>query len=306
MKEQYPLFFIQRFKGKVLFNVPMREYTSIGIGGPADVMAFPSDEADLKDLLKFATSKHFPMYMLGSGTNILVRDKGIRGVLVNMDDGFKDITWKKETSKKASLVVGAGVKFVKCSRICAEKGLAGLEFACSIPGTVGGAVVMNAGAYGQEIKDVLEGVEILDKKGKKHYLPAADLGLEYRNSTLPIGSFIVRVHMSLAKSTVEDVGARVQDLKERRKKTSPIKFPNAGSIFKNPEGYIAGKLIDEAGLKGKRIGDAGISEVHANYIVNHGRATAKDVIALMSLIRDKIHSTLGVVLEPEIKVVGEG
>ncbi len=305
MSKQYPLFFVQRFKGKVLFNVLMSEYTSLLIGGPADVMAFPRDEGDLKELLSFASSKNYPVLILGSGTNLLVRDGGIRGLVVNMTEGFKDITWQEETDKTAACIAGAGLSLAKMVSVCIERGLTGLEFASGIPGTLGGAVIMNAGAYGHEMKDVVEGVEILDRKGKKGFLSRSDLDFSYRSADIPEGSVVVRVHLSFEKEDSGEIKKRIKNYTEKRKRTSDIRLPNAGSIFKNPRGHIAGKLVEEAGLKGVRSGDVKISEVHGNYIVNLGNARASDVLSIISLIRDKIYSTRGVVLEPEIKVVGE-
>lgn len=298
---QYSLFFIQRFKGKVLFNVPMSEYTSLKIGGNADVMAFPQDDGDLKDLLAFADAKGFPFYILGAGTNLLVRDGGIRGIVVNMTEGFKDISFQED----GKAVIGAGVKLSEAVAQMRDNGLSGLEFGVNIPGTIGGAVSMNAGAYGSEMKDVVEGIEVLGKKGQKGFIPKSELGFSYRRAEIPKGSIITRAHMRFEKKSVEEIKERIKEFRERRKASSPISFPNAGSIFKNPEGKVAGKLIEEAGLKGERVGGAQISEVHANYIVNTGGAKAKDVLALMALIRDRLYSSKGIVLEPEIKVIGE-
>jgi len=202
MSLQYSLFFIQRFKGKVLFDVPMSEYTSFKIGGPADVMAFPTDDGDLKDIVGFAEAKRFPYYVLGGGTNLLVRDSGIRGIVINMSEGFGDILWQDKTKA----VVGAGVKLSRLVSECAEHGLTGMEFACGIPGTVGGATAMNAGAYGSEMKDVVEGVEFIGKRGKKGFVPASELGFEYRSASLPPGAVVVRVHMNF------ELGAVVHDI----------------------------------------------------------------------------------------------
>ncbi|MBI5644391.1 MAG: UDP-N-acetylmuramate dehydrogenase [Deltaproteobacteria bacterium] len=298
---QYSLFFIQRFKGKVLFNVPMSEYTSFKIGGPADVMAFPQDEGDLKDLIAFAEAKGFPFYILGGGTNLLVRDGGFRGIVINMSEGFKDIAWQEETKA----IVGAGVKLSEVLSQCRERGLGGFEFASGIPGTVGGAVLMNAGAYGGEMREVVEGVEVLGKKGQKGFIPRSELGFAYRKAEVPKGAVVVRAHMTFTKITTDAVKEKIKEFKDRRKTTSHIAYPNAGSIFKNPENGFAGRLIEELGLKGERAGDAQVSEVHGNYIVNLGNARAKDVLSLMALVRDRVYRERGVVLEPEIKVIGE-
>lgn len=298
---QYSLFFIQRFKGKVLFNVPMSEYTSLRIGGMADVMAFPQDEGDLKDLLAFAEAKGFAYYILGAGTNLLVRDAGVRGIVVNMTEGFKDIVWQDEA--KAS--VGSGMKLAELVIQCRDKGLSGIEFAVNIPGTVGGAVAMNAGAYGAEMKDVVEGVEVIGRKGVKGFLPKDKLEFSYRKAELPRQSAVTRVHMGFTISTPDAVREKMREFSEKRKASAKVQYPSAGSVFKNPEGFYAGRLIEEVGLKGEKIGQAQFSPAHANYIVNLGGAKAKDVLALMALARDTVYSQKGVVLEPEIKVVGE-
>jgi UDP-N-acetylmuramate dehydrogenase len=301
MGTQYSLFFIQRFKGKVLFNVPMSDYTSFRIGGPADVMAFPQDDGDLKELLNFAESKRFKYYVLGGGSNVLVRDGGIRGIVVNMADGFGEITWQDDTRA----VVGVGVKLSTLLAECAERGLGGVEFVAGIPGTVGGAVIMNAGAYGFEMKGVVEGVEFVGRKGKRGFMPAGEMGFEYRKTDMPKGTVAVSVQMAFAKADPDEINEKVESYRRRRKATSSVGFPNAGSVFRNPEGRIAGRLIDEAGLKGIRCGEAEVSEVHANYIVNKGHATARDVLSLMAKIRDRVYKHKGILLEPEVKVVGE-
>lgn len=301
MTKQFSLLFIQRFKGKVLFNVPMSDYTSIAIGGAADVMAFPKGEGDLKDLLNFASSKNYNVYLHGGGTNIIVRDKGIRGVVINMCEGFKDIVWGTDNS----VIVGASVGLYELLRDCKERSLSGFEFTSGIPGTVGGAVRMNAGAYGAEMKDIVEGAEIITKKGKRGFLTKTELGFGYRKSEIPEGAVIVRGHFKFKESKKELIEEKIRMFKEKRKGTSAINKPNCGSVFKNPKDNHAGKLIEEAGLKGLKSGQAQISEVHANYIVNLGGAKAKDVLNLMATVRDKIYSAKGIVMEPEVKVVGE-
>lgn len=302
MADQFELFFVQRFKGKVLFGVSMKEYTSFRIGGPADVMAFPEGEADLRELLTFASAKGFPVFFLGGGTNLLVRDAGIRGIVINLTEGFKDVEWAEGFAAFA----GAGMKLSELVRECAERGLGGLEFAVGIPGTLGGAVVMNAGAYGGEMKDLVEGVEVMTLKGKKGFISKNELGFGYRSSKLPPDSAIVRVHLKFTPVEGKAVKKKIDEVRIKRAEKGAIGFPSAGCVFKNPAiGDGAGKLIEEAGLKGVRSGNAVISEKHANYIVNSGDATARDVLSLMALIRDKVFGMKGVVLEPEIKVVGE-
>ena len=303
-QQQYPLFFIQRFKGKVLFNVPMSEHTSFKLGGAADVMAFPQDEGDLKDIITFAEAKNFPIYILGNGTNVLVKDGGIKGVVINMADGFKDISWEN-AKDGAAAVVGAGVKLSELVSECKDRGASGIEFACSIPGTVGGAVAMNAGAYGGEMKDVVEAVEIIGKKGHKSFLSKDEIGFSYRKSAIPKGAVITRAHMRFQIKDADEIKRKIKEFREKRNVSMGIPFANAGSVFKNPEGDFAGRLIEEAGLKGQTSGGAAVSDAHANVIVNRGNAKAKDVLALIALVRDRVYSMKGVVLELEINIIGE-
>lgn len=282
--------------------MPMRDYTSIAIGGPVDVMAFPRGEADLRELMLFAKAKRFELYILGAGTNLLVRDGGIRGVVVNMCDGFKDVVWKDESLRA---VAGAGITLSRLADSCRKKGFSGLEFTAGIPATLGGAVVMNAGAYGSEMKDIVEGVEIIERNGKKGFLSNADMDFSYRSTELPVGAVVVNVHLKFEKKDPKRIIELTKEFRDKKKRTSHIILANAGSIFKNPEGKHAGKLIDEAGLKGVTSGDAQISRVHANHIVNNGRAKATEVLVLMALARDTVYRATGVVLEPEIRVIGE-
>lgn len=302
MPEQFKLFFVQRFKGSVRFDVQMSEHTTLGIGGRADVMAFPKDEADLVDLITFASGRKFPLFVLGRGANLLVRDGGIRGIVVNMNEGLGDIVWKDE----CKVSVGAGVRLAGFSKKSAKRGLSGAEFLADIPGTVGGAITMNAGAHGREMKDIVDGVEALDKKGKKIFLSNSDMEFSYRSAKLPDGAIVVRVHVTLEEKDPAVIEKKINELREKRKANTPVRHPSAGSVFKNPVEGSAGKFIEDAGLKGHRQGDAQFSTAHANYIVNLGRATARDVLSLMALARDTVYSKTGVLLEPEIKVVGEG
>jgi UDP-N-acetylmuramate dehydrogenase len=266
-------------------------------------MAFPEDEADLKELLSFAHSKRFPVTILGGGTNLLVRDGGIKGIVVNLKGGLRDVDFSG--SADGHITAGSGVILATLISECKERGLAGLEFATGIPGSLGGAVAMNAGAYNGEMADVVEGVELLDKKGKKGFLTASEINFGYRESKLPEDSVVVRVRLKLAPGETKDIEERIEDIKKKRKAKEPLKGRTAGCVFKNPaEGDSAGKLIDDAGLKGEVSGGAMISSEHANYIVNTNGATARDVLALMALVRDNIFSANGVTLEPEIKVIG--
>ena len=296
-----PFLPLQHFNGRILFDVPMKEYTSFKIGGIADVMAFPKDENDLINVIEFASNKGFPVFALGRGTNLLVRDNGIRGVIINLSEGFKEISWIGNDAA----VVGAGVMLVELINLCKDRGLSGLEFATGIPGTIGGAVFMNAGAYGSEIKDMVEKIEAVDMHGQKHSFDNAALKFSYRECKLPADMIVTRAHLKFKKEAPEEIKKKIKEFKERRKATQAIILPNAGSIFKNPPGLSAGRLIEESGLKGVKLGGAQISEIHGNYIVNLGNASAMDVLALIAMARDKVFKAKGILLETEIKVVGE-
>lgn len=298
---QLPLLFIQQFKGRILFDVPMTEHTTLKIGGSADVVAYPTDSGDLKDLIGFANKKKYAITVLGLGANVLVRDKGVRGVVLMLSEGFNDIEWLNEHRVK----VGSGVSLAKLLKETTGKSLSGLEFTASMPGTVGGALVMNAGAFGQEMKMIVESVEVVDEKGKTGFIASDDIGFKYRETNLPIGSIVTAVTFKFIDGDKKVIEDKIKEIRGKRKSGSPLKLPNAGSIFKNPEGLSAGKLIDELGLKGEKVGGAEISTVHGNYIVNKDNATAKDVLTLMALIRDRVFREKGVTLEPEIKVIGE-
>ncbi len=293
------------FKGRILFDVPMKDYTSLKIGGTADVMAFPKDESDLMKVIGFASHKGFHVFVIGKGTNLLVRDNGIRGVVINISEGFKDISWLEDEHPRVGVEAGSGVKIAELANLCIDRGISGLEFGAGIPGTVGGAVFMNAGAYGSEMKDVVEKVEAIGLDGQKYAFDNASLKFSYRRCEIPADMIIAKAYFKLKKDDQEEIKKRIREFKERRKATQSINLPNAGSIFKNPEGLSAGRLIDEAGLKGTIIGGAQISEVHGNYIVNIGGATAMDVLTLIAMVRDKVFKTKGILLEIEIKVVGE-
>ncbi|MFQ5329513.1 MAG: UDP-N-acetylmuramate dehydrogenase [Thermodesulfobacteriota bacterium] len=292
---------IDRFKGRLHFNVPMSSHTSIGVGGAADVLAAPADLEDVRIILRFAGDKGYPLLAMGSGTNLLVKDGGVRGVVLDLSEGFGEITVMEENRLEA----GAGVRLHELVALCKERGLSGLEFAAGIPGCVGGAVAMNAGAYGGEMKDIVEDIEICNRKGKVATIGASDIGFTYRGSGLAPDVIILKARMKLVQSSAEEVKKRIGDYRGKRRGTQAINLPNAGSVFKNPEKVSAGRLIEEAGLKGISRGGAQVSEVHANYIVNRGNAKASDVLALIAEVRDSVFQRTGILLEPEIKVVGE-
>lgn len=287
---------------RLLFDEPMSRHTSFKIGGPADLVAIPSSVDDLRTVLAFCTSESLPWFVMGNGTNLLVRDKGIRGVVIKLAGTLDRLEIAGET-----LTAGSGALLRKTSEAAAARGLAGLEFTHGIPGTVGGAAVMNAGAYDGEMKDVIESVELLSPgDGRVVVLEAAALGFAYRKSVLQDRSDIVlSATMRLKRGDRPAILERMSDLDRRRREKQPLDLPSAGSVFRRPEGAYAGPLIEGAGLKGHRIGGAEVSTVHAGFIVNRGGATADDVLEMITFIRDAVLRKYGVELTPEIKVVGE-
>lgn len=284
-------------RGEVRFDEPLGRYTSMKIGGPADALAVPADEADLREVLLAARAARVPVMVLG-GTNIVVRDGGIAGVVLRLS-GLKSI----RPAGTNRLYAEAGALFPTLAHAAKDAGLSGLEFACGIPGTVGGAVVMNAGTRDGEIADVLDHVRLMTLEGDIVEIPAAKLGFRYRESHLPPG-VLVGCTVALRSDDSAAIDARMQVILEYRRQTQPLHLPNAGCIFKNPPGGSAGRLIDELGLKGYRIGGVQVSERHANFMVNAGGGTAKDLTALIRHVGGRVERERGVTLELEVKIVG--
>jgi UDP-N-acetylmuramate dehydrogenase len=284
--------------GKVQVNEPLARHTSFRIGGPADFLITPSVTRAVPSLLATCRTMGLPVTVLGNGTNTLVRDGGIAGVVIRLS-ACTAIT----PLGQDALVAEAGVPFPRLAREAAKRGLKGLAFAIGIPGTVGGAVRMNAGAHGGQLADVLECVDIATLAGDVITLPVGRLGLEYRSSRLPEGIVLTAV-FDLEPGDPAELKAEMDAYLDRRGRTQPMLVPNAGSVFKNPPGDHAARLIEAAGCKEWRQGDAEVSARHANFIVNLGKATAADVIALMERVRARVREHAGVELEPELKVIG--
>lgn len=284
-------------RGEVRFDEPLAKYTSMKIGGPADVLVVPADEEDLRQVLLAARAARAPVMVLG-GTNIVVRDGGVAGVVLRLS-GLKAI----RTVGTNRLYAEAGGPFPTLSHAAKDAGLAGLEFACGIPGTVGGAVVMNAGTRDGELADVLESARLMTLEGEVIEIPASQIGFRYRESHLPPG-VLVGCTVVLKPDDPGAIDGRMQAILEYRRRTQPLHLPNAGCIFKNPPGRSAGQLIDELGLKGYRIGDVQVSERHANFMVNVGAGTAKDLTALIRHVGDRVEREQGITLEMEVKLVG--
>ena len=292
-------------KGKVSFDVPMAKHTSLGVGGRADALAFPQDEDDLRVILQFAQERAIPYYILGNGTNVVVRDRGLRGIVISLCRGFRRVRIIGQKDEEVLIDAEAGVNLKHLVRFTRERALTGLEAFTGIPGTVGGALAMNAGAFGSEMKDVVKSVAVMEGTGSVMIKERRKLRFSYRNLVLSKGAIILRGILAVREAKGEKVTAKAEGFQRLRVQSQPWNMPTAGSIFKNPEGTPAGQLIDELGLKGYRIGDARISEKHGNFIVNEGDATAADVLALMAFIRDQVYEKRGIRLTPEVHIIGE-
>lgn len=287
--------------GVLRLNEPMSRHTSFRIGGPADAMLIPRDINELKIALKHAKELNIPVTIIGNGSNLLVRDGGIRGLVIKLS-GTLDYVHISGNTVRA----GCGVLLSTLAHRVVDAGLKGLEFAAGIPGTLGGAVNMNAGAYDGEMKDVVVSARVLNMDGEETELTHEELGFAYRKSSLQDKRLLaIEVTMELSPGDKEESLAKIADLNRRRREKQPIALPSAGSVFKRPPGHYAGPLIEQAGLKGYRIGDAEVSTLHAGFIVNVGNATAKDVTDLIKHVQNKVLEQFGVKLEPEVRVIGE-
>ncbi len=286
---------------RVLVNESMKKHTSFRIGGPADIMVLPTDPQEIRYVIQLCKELSIPFYVMGNGSNLLVRDKGIRGLVMKIASNFSDI--KIEGTK---VTAQAGVLLSVLSKKTVQHSLKGLEFASGIPGTLGGAVAMNAGAYGGEMKDVVTSVWAMDYSGNDRRLDYDDLKFGYRTSAIQQDKLIViEVDMQLEEGDKQESMELIAELTRRRREKQPLSYPSAGSTFKRPVGYYAGKLIQDAGLKGLRVGDAQVSDLHAGFIINLGNATAKDVLELIQIVKEKVKSEFNVDMQPEIKIIGE-
>ena len=285
----------------LLLAEPMTKHTSFHIGGPAELMAQPQSEAELQSLLLKAAEAAVPVTLVGNGSNLLVRDKGIRGLVIKLGSMLRDIKVSGNV-----LTFGSGVSLAQASKKAAELGLSGMEFAVGIPGSIGGAVYMNAGAYDGEMAKVVKGVRVMDAAGEVSELSADKLDFGYRHSALQgSGKIVTSVTVELAAGDKQAIAEKMADFSNRRITKQPLELPSAGSMFKRPPGYFAGTLIDQTGLKGYTVGGAQVSTKHAGFVVNIGGATAADVLQLISDVQAKVFAAHGVHLEPEVLVLGE-
>jgi UDP-N-acetylmuramate dehydrogenase len=289
---------------RVRLAEPLARYASMKIGGPADYFIEVENGAALAQLLPLLKRHRTPICFLGNGSNVLISDRGVRGTVIRLAGDFKRAEWKEE-SETVWLEAGAACALTQLVREAARKGYAGLEFAEGIPGTVGGALVMNAGAYGSEFEKIVDSVEGIDSEGQVIRVSRKEMTFTYRDSHWPAGAVVTRVRLRLRKEEVAQVSSKVRALVARRKSSQPSGYPNSGSMFRNPPGDFAGRLIEAAGLKGKRIGQAQISERHANFIVNLGGARAEDVRRLMDLARAEVKKQFAVELAEEVRRLGD-
>ena len=286
-------------KISICFEEPLSKHTSFRIGGPAEAMAFPKNREELAELLNKSCLWDRKPVILGAGTNVLAPDEGMKGLIICLKDCLDGM----ERVDGTSIRVMAGVTMARAAVFAASQGLSGLEFAHGIPGTIGGGVYMNAGAYGGELGSLCREVELMDREGKTHVLTHEQMDFSYRHSCLEETDWIVvSALLSLEPGKEETIRARMKELQAKRLASQPLNFPSAGSAFKRPQGGYAAALIDQAGLKGFRVGDAAISEKHGGFAVNLGKATAEDMKTLLKEVSEKVEAQSGIHLEPEIRV----
>lgn len=287
----------QIFKGKISLNEKLAPFTTFRIGGVADYYVEPADAGDILSIIKYLKKKDVPYYVMGNGSNVLISDEGIRGVVINLESGFGYL--KHEDEK---IIAGAGAKIARFVDFCIQNNYAGVEMLAGIPATVGGALVMNAGAYGGEISAFIYSVQVIKNEALKR-LSKAECGFTYRNSALR-NTVILEGVFQLPHGEQEEISKIRKELLLKRNIAQPVEIPNAGCIFKNPAGNYAAKLIEECGLKGTSVGGAMVSPKHANFIVNYDNATAHDVIELIKLIRQTVNEKTNVNLDLEVKLIG--
>lgn len=287
---------------RILLMEPMSRHTTFRVGGPADIFAIPAVISELEGMIRWCNEHAVPYYIMGNGSNLLVGDEGIRGVVIQLGEAFSGI----EIGEDATIWVQAGCLLGKAANAAAEHSLTGMEFASGIPGTIGGAVMMNAGAYGGEMKDIIDCVTLLTPSGEIIILPQDQMEFGYRQSIVSKENYIVlEVKLQLQQGDSGAIAERMKELNEARRKKQPLEYASAGSTFKRPEGYFAGKLIMDAGLSGYQVGDAQVSEKHCGFVINRGNATAKDIVTLIHDVRERVAEQYQVDLEPEIRMIGD-
>lgn len=298
---EYAKYFSDKGFKDIRVEEPLKNHTSFKIGGPADLMVIPTSQDELVQAVAICREMGLKHFIMGNGSNLLVKDTGIRGVVIKINEGFDQIHIEENIIRAQ-----AGALLTAVSKRAMRASLEGMEFASGIPGTIGGAITMNAGAYGGEMKDIVKSVTVLTNEGEILELSNHEMGFVYRNSHVKDLDWIVlSVEISLKKGKYDEINERIKELTFQRTSKQPLELPSGGSTFKRPEGYFAGKLIDDAGLRGLRHGDAQISEKHCGFVVNRGDSTYKEVMELIGVVRKTVMDKYGVELEMEIKQVGD-
>lgn len=284
----------------VIENEPMSKHTTFRIGGKADVFVTPNSDKSLLDCVNYVMNNNIPYYIVGNGSNLLVRDNGFRGVIIQLYKGFSDILVKNDV-----IVAKAGALLSAVARTALNNSLTGMECLSGIPGTIGGAICMNAGAYGGEMKDIVVETKVINK-GRFETISNKESEFGYRKSRIMAENMIVtETVIKLEKGNKEEIEAKMKELMSQRNLKQPVELPSAGSTFKRPEGYFAAKLIDDCGLRGFSVGKAQVSPKHCGFVVNNGGSTAKEVIELMDKVSQTVYEKFGVKLEPEVRIIGE-
>ncbi|APM40910.1 UDP-N-acetylmuramate dehydrogenase [Clostridium kluyveri] len=284
----------------IKIDEPMKEHTSFKVGGPVDILLTPKNFNQVVDVVKLCKKENMPYYIMGNGSNLLVKDGGIRGAMIKL------VKLNKIQVKGNKIITESGVSLKDISTTALENCLTGFEFACGIPGSVGGAVTMNAGAYNGEISNVIESAKVICNSGEIIVLNREEMELGYRmSSILKNGYTILEVTFNLEKGDKENIMNRIEDLSRRRNEKQPLEYASAGSTFKRPQGHFAAKLIEDSGLKGESVGDAQVSEKHSGFIINKGNATAKDILTLISIVQDRVRQNFDIDLYTEVRIIGE-
>lgn len=285
----------------IKIDEPMKKHITFRVGGPADFLVKPKTEEQLSDIIKFANKENIPYLIIGNGSNLLVKDGGIRGIVIELSDNFNDYEIDGKIIKAQS-----GVLLSILGRNALKNSLTGLEFAAGIPGTLGGALAMNAGAYGGEMKDVVKSVRLMDTQGNVVEFSNEQMEFEYRKSILSRTDYIVlSAVMELQEGNYDEIKNTMADFANKRTTKQPLNFPSAGSTFKRPEGYFAAKLIDDCGLRGLTLRGAQVSDKHCGFVINMDQADAKSILDLMFVVKSTVNAKFGIMLEEEVKILGE-
>ncbi len=288
-------------KGSIRYNEPMKKHTTMKVGGPCECMVEPSSIEEIQKIIEYSKKNNIKYYVIGNGSNLLVKDEGVNALIIKISNKFSGVEVNGEHIKAYS-----GCSVPKLSQIAKENSLSGLEFACGIPGSVGGGIRMNAGAYGSEMVNVVEKVGFLDENGNLNEIDGKDANFTYRHSMFVENPEYVVVYAiyKLQKGNKEEISRVMEENMNSRKQKQPIEYPNFGSVFKRPEGYFVGKLVDDCGLKGYKIGGAQVSTKHSGFMINAGNATCKDVLDLIEYVKEKVYEKFNVKLQEEVVILG--